>query len=435
MRFIHLIAGFLSILASSTLAQAQPNQTKTSIFEQASRYTVKVRSVIDYPTIKDSRGVFSGAGFLVDEELGWIATNAHVTGRMPGRVTISFKDQDFLTAKPIFIDSFLDFAILKIPTSAIPKQAIQAEIDCKNKAKLGELVGAFGHPKGLDYTGTRGIVSGTRYRWSRNWIQTDAAINKGNSGGPLVSLSNGSVIGINTARLSRKTTEGLGFAIPARDFCPIIEKLRKNKNPNPAIIPVSLSLDHERDTGLNVMHVFQKLTVSWPLKDQDRIIGLIDSFGKEVKLDTPADLTNSLRAVVGEQVVLNVLRDNKAKKISVPIKRWNTVLDQKFIYFSGLNIGRLDLRDQELNNPNNYLVIHDVKDNSIGDVAKLRAYDMIKQVNGKEFKTVEGLHRYLKNSKEKKITLNVLRSSSSYKTRYQYLLKQLRTKDLVLIPK
>ncbi len=304
-----------------------------------------------------------------------------------------------------------------------------AIIDCKKKARLGSRVGAFGHPKGLDFTGTRGIISGHKYRWSRDWVQTDAPINKGNSGGPLINLSNGKVIGVNTAGFSKKETEGLGFAIPPKDFCPIIERLKNQQNPNPPIIPVSLSLDHESDSGLNVMNVFTKLSVRWNLKEQDKILGRIIENGNLKGFATPAELLTDLRSVSMKEAIIIIKRAGKELRISVPIKRWKPVLERNYIYFSGLNVGQLELRDKEISNPNNYLIIHDVKDNSIGDVAGLRAWDRIKSVDGLTLKTIKDLHNHLIKRNNKKVSLNIIRSKTSYKSLFQNTLKEVEVKD------
>jgi len=269
------------------------------IFSEAANFTVKIRSVIKYPWVGDREGVFTGAGFVIDKDRGWIATNAHVTGRITQSVKVQFKDGRYNSAKLLYLGTFRDFAVLAVSPKFIPEKATEAPIDCNGKPSLGTAVGAFGHPHGLDFTGTRGIISGQKYRWSKNWIQTDAAINPGNSGGPLIALETGRVIGINTS--SYKSSDGIGFAIPAKDFCPIIELLKSGQNPNPPMIPVALSLDHEKETGLNVMSVYEGEPVSWELKEGDKLkkVSYEDAQGtnRNFDLKTPADLTNELRSV------------------------------------------------------------------------------------------------------------------------------------------
>ena len=86
---LHRILVFLLSLSSPALAGNEGMQS--NYFEKAKAYTVKVRTRVEYPFGKDKRGSFSGAGFLIDREAGWIITNAHVSSRNPANIEIAFK--------------------------------------------------------------------------------------------------------------------------------------------------------------------------------------------------------------------------------------------------------------------------------------------------------------------------------------------------------
>ena len=197
----------------------------------AELYSVRTKSSIRYSFYEDDAGSSNGAGFLLDRSLGWILTNAHVSGRGTGEIEVSFKSESFVPAKLIYVDTELDAAVIKVDQKDIPKNATEAPLQCGTSELSGQEVAAFGHPHGLSYSASRGIVSKVRYYNGRDWIQIDAAINPGNSGGPLINLGNGKVIGINAMAL--KDTEGLNFAVPIMPICKILNLLKQRKNPSP----------------------------------------------------------------------------------------------------------------------------------------------------------------------------------------------------------
>ena len=153
-----------------------------------------------------------GSGFVVGED-GYILTNHHVVADAD-RVTVKLADRRELPARVIGSDALADIALLKIDATGLPT----VNIGDSRKVKVGQWVIAIGAPFGLDYTATQGIVSAVgRSLPSESYvpfIQTDAAVNPGNSGGPLFDAS-GRVIGINSQIYSRTGGfMGLSFAIP-----------------------------------------------------------------------------------------------------------------------------------------------------------------------------------------------------------------------------
>ena len=151
-----------ALLWSFSPANAADNPSRNSYLAKAEGYTVKIRTRVKYPPMKDNKGSHSGAGFLIDAERGWIATNAHVSSRNPESVEIAFKDQGFVDAKLLFVDRYPDLAVLGIPRSKIPAGAKEAELKCDDWPEVGSKVGAYGHPLLLDFSVITGIVSGLR---------------------------------------------------------------------------------------------------------------------------------------------------------------------------------------------------------------------------------------------------------------------------------
>ncbi len=139
-------------------AYAGENSSKDSYLAKAEGYTVKIRTSVNYPTLRDNKGSFTGAGFLIDAEKGWIATNAHVSSRNPESIEVAFKGRRFVDAKLLFVDRYLDLAVLKVSGSEISRDAREAELKCNAWPEVGSKMGAYGHPLSLDFSVTTGIV-------------------------------------------------------------------------------------------------------------------------------------------------------------------------------------------------------------------------------------------------------------------------------------
>lgn len=424
-----------SAVSQNTVLPSVSFGSSTASFSGGQSFTAKVRSKILYPSIKDARGIFTGAGFLIDRERGWIATNAHVTGRNPTQIEIKFEGSRFQPAGLIFVDQFLDFAVLELGASALPAGLIEAPMECHKRLSLGAPVAAFGYPYGLGLSGTRGVISARQYRWGRNWIQTDAAINKGNSGGPLIDISSGRVVGMNTAGLSDNESDGIGFAIPAPEICTIIDRLKRKQNANTPVLPVELSLNHEETIGLNVMQVYTD-DIRWNLRDGDKIEKVLtpaSDGSSDRELETPADFVNELRKLQTNAVKLLVRRGVAQSVVRVPLHRMRPVIGRKYLYFSGLVVGPRPLRDDGVNNPSRLFVVHDVRDESEGDIAGFKAFEFIKSVDGKRFSSIDALNSYLRSKRGALVRFNVYRRARSFHTNSVYSLRYLSVTEPGLI--
>lgn len=165
-----------------------------------------------------------GSGFILTSD-GYIATNQHVVADGTS-MKVSLADGNTYDGKLIWSDASLDLAIVKIDAKNLPT----LELGDSDKVVVGELAVAVGNPMGLNFerTVTSGIVSAMNRSipldngLAEDLIQTDASINSGNSGGPLVDKK-GAVIGINSYKLS--TGEGMGFAIPVNILKPILNEI------------------------------------------------------------------------------------------------------------------------------------------------------------------------------------------------------------------
>ena len=158
-----------------------------------------------------------GSGAIINAEKGYVLTNNHVI-KDADKITVQLQDGREFKAKVIGTDEMSDVALIQIEK---PKNLTALKIADSDKLRVGDFTVAIGNPFGLGQTVTSGIVSalgrsmGSERGMYENYIQTDAAVNRGNSGGPLINL-NGELIGINTAIISPSGgNAGIAFAIPS----------------------------------------------------------------------------------------------------------------------------------------------------------------------------------------------------------------------------
>lgn len=152
-----------------------------------------------------------GSGFFVSSD-GYIVTNRHVIGNR-ATASVKIRSGPTLTATTVAESREKDLALLKINGDGFRR----LELSTGDDAGIGREVIAIGTPQGLSWSVSKGIVSASRDLRGVRLIQTDAAINAGNSGGPLIELSSGKVIGVNTLGFKKDVAEGLNFAVSAED--------------------------------------------------------------------------------------------------------------------------------------------------------------------------------------------------------------------------
>ncbi|MEA3004413.1 MAG: serine protease Do [Sphingomonadales bacterium] len=197
------------------------------------------------------RGGSLGSGFLISAD-GYVVTNNHVisparTGATVEEITVILADRREYKARIVGRDQTSDLALLKINASGLP----YVRFGDSTRIRVGDWVLAIGNPFGLGGTVTAGIVSALHRNLPGGgvydrYIQTDASINMGNSGGPMFDLD-GNVIGINTALYSPTGGNiGIGFAIPAEQVRPVIDSLMRGERVRRGYIGVSLqTLDED----------------------------------------------------------------------------------------------------------------------------------------------------------------------------------------------
>jgi len=210
-----------STASPAALSDDQAAGTVARVYRDASPGVVQVTSnaVSEDPFFGEQRAQSLGSGFVIDKD-GHIVTNYHVI-QGADEVFVNFSGEDRIKARVIGADPSTDIAVLKI--DAHRRALTPLQLGNSDSIDVGDGVIAIGNPFGLDRTATAGIVSALQRQIQApsgftidKVIQTDAAINKGNSGGPLLNAA-GRVIGVNTQIETGGTSEGnvgIGFAVP-----------------------------------------------------------------------------------------------------------------------------------------------------------------------------------------------------------------------------
>jgi S1-C subfamily serine protease len=361
--------------------------TSESIFKNALKYTVEVRTTLPVPFDGDRKGSGLGAGFIVDAGRGWIMTNAHVVGRSPSRVEVALHGQDFAEAAKVYVDPFLDLAVIRVPERVDTRGIEAPRLECGGIPPVGHPVGAFGHPWRLQFTGTRGIISGVTARYRTELLQTDAPINQGNSGGPLISLDSGRIVGINTAGI--RGAQNTNFAVAIKYACRILELLQKGEDPSPPDLKLIYYRDVDNRRELKVARSYADDGMLKLLPGD--IIRQVAGAGGAIENET--QLLHALRGRLGNST-LTLLRDGRETTVSgkkLPMPR---VLETRGVYVSGVLFGPITIRDA-LEIGARGLMVHHVEPGSIGQSREVEKSDLLEAVDGAPVPDVDSLHARL----------------------------------------
>lgn len=331
----------VSLSNFSNTAVFAANKILPSIVGIEVSYSVASNSIgsfFGYSQPQTSTATATGSGIIISED-GYIVTNNHVVDssssnsyyELSKATSIKIKlnsdtygDDATYDATVVGQDSQTDLAVLKIEKKGLTA----AEFADSDQAVVGEFVMAVGSPLGLDTTVTQGIISavnrevesdGTKY----TCIQTDAAINSGNSGGALIN-SDGKVIGINTLKLSGTGVEGIGFAIPINSATDVISQLKDHQKvlrPYIGITGINLDEQTAKKYKLEVGVYIKSVEDFSPAEKAGLKAGdvIIKADGKSITtMDELNEIKNSHQ--IGDTMTLTVNRNGNNKDISVTLE-------------------------------------------------------------------------------------------------------------------
>lgn len=274
-----------------------------------------------------------GSGVIISEE-GYVLTNYHVIeGAQEVKVILQDGDTSKeVNAKVVNYDQVRDIAVVKITDENVEMPGV-AELGDSDELMKGQQVIAIGNPLGKEFSGTvtSGIISSVNRQLAietngdaLNFIQTDAAINEGNSGGPLMNAK-GQVIGINTAKIGSSGVEGMGFSIPINEIKPKIESLMK---PMLKIgiggrdITEDIAKENKLSTSEGVL-VLEVSEFSPAEKAGLKLYDIITTFdGKKVTSVSDINEIKSEKSA-GDTVKVGIIRDGKEKTIDLTLEESN----------------------------------------------------------------------------------------------------------------
>jgi S1-C subfamily serine protease/membrane protease YdiL (CAAX protease family) len=253
-----------------------------------------------------------GSGFVISKD-GLLFTNAHVVDDSKV-VVVKFENGMTGMARVVAVNHDKDIALVQLPKHPEGKDWEAIELAAEAPSE-GEEVIALGHPRGLPFTVTRGIVSGVGARGNLyvEHVQTDAAINPGNSGGPLVDANTGKVVGMNTQIITQAGgSEGLGFAITAASLQAALDQYRATGNINSSYFGIIVNMGGENDKLPGVLVELVRPgtpAAAAGLKPGDVILGAND-----VTFSDPEQSLLQLATIIaktkpGKPLILAVARD------------------------------------------------------------------------------------------------------------------------------
>ncbi|EMT6575819.1 TPA: Do family serine endopeptidase [Providencia rettgeri] len=271
-----------------------------------------------------------GSGVIIDAQQGYILTNNHVIDGAD-KIQIQLNDGREIAVNLIGKDPQTDIALLKISNAKDIKNLTAVSIADSDKLRVGDFAVAVGNPFGLGQTATSGIISalgrsGLNLEGLENFIQTDASINRGNSGGALVNL-NGELIGINTAILAPGGGNiGIGFAIPSNMAKNLSEQLIKHGEVKRGILGIkgtemnsdiakAFNIDAQR--GAFVSEVLPKSSAAKAgIKSGDVLVSVdgkrINSFAElRAKIGT---------SQIGKEITIGLIRSGKPMEVKVVLE-------------------------------------------------------------------------------------------------------------------
>ncbi len=387
----------------------------------------------EFGTPQERQSSALGSGFIIDEK-GILVTNNHVIEGAED-IVVQVNGEKKFKAKVIGADPLSDIAVLKIESK---EKFLPVRFGDSDKARIGDWVIAIGNPFGLGGTVTSGIISArnrsiglSRYE---DYIQTDASINSGNSGGPLFDM-NGDVIGINTAILGRSGNVGIGFSIPSNSAKIVIDQLIEFGETKRGWLGVRIQdvtkeiaevekLDEPR--GALVASVAPNSpSEKAGVKSGDIIL----EFNGE-KINQMKELPIIVaRTEVGKKVKVKIWRNKKEIIKTITLGRLETSEDFKIsekkeelpkeTLIENLNIKVRKLSDQDIktrNLPNqtNGLVITRIENNS-PLTGSIEVNSIILEAQKKKIRNVEDLNQALRqvlNSNQKTILLVIYNSQN-----------------------
>lgn len=359
-----------------------------------------------------------GSGVIINADKGYVVTNNHVIDSAD-KITVKLEDGREFKAKLVGADPMSDVALIQLEN---PKNLTEIKIADSDKLRVGDFTVAIGNPFGLGQTVTSGIVSalgrstGNTDEGYESYIQTDAAVNRGNSGGPLINL-NGELIGINTAIISPSGgNAGIAFAIPSNMANNLVQQIIEFGEVKRGLLGIkggelnadlAKAFDVEAQQGAFISEVMaDSAAAKAGLKAGDVITALNGQ-----KIRSFAELRAKVATTgAGKEIELTYLRDGKENNVKVTLQsddQSKTSAKSLLPSLNGAEFANYDAKGVK------GVEITNVEKGSIAESKGFKKGDVIVGVNRKAVENLGALRKIL-GSKPSAIALNVLRDGSNF---------------------
>ncbi|MDP8098438.1 Do family serine endopeptidase [Pasteurella atlantica] len=355
-----------------------------------------------------------GSGAIINAEKGYVLTNNHVIDKAE-KITVLLEDGRKFKAKLVGADPMSDVALIQIEN---PKNLVEIKFADSDKTRVGDFTVAIGNPFGLGQTVTSGIVSalgrsmGNLDRGYENYIQTDAAVNQGNSGGPLINLK-GELIGVNTAIISPSGgNAGIAFAIPSNMAHNLVNQIIEFGQVKRGMLGIKggeLNADLAKEFGVDAQ---QGAFVSEVLPNSAAEKAGIKAGDVIVKMNgKKISNFSEMRAKIatsgaGKEIELTYLRNSESKTVKVKLQSsdehsqtasQDLLPELKGAKFSNYSEGSTK-----------GVEISEVEKGSMAEMRGLEKGDIIIGINRKSVKNVGELRKIL-DKKPSVVALNIMR--------------------------
>ncbi len=396
---------FILITFSTMLSKSYSMQTNSiaPLINEVKNSVVAIKNI--NPKYHNN---LSGSGFFIDEN-GLIVTNYHVVKNSSQIEVLS--NSSVYKAKIIGYDEKYDIALLKINADKIFEFVEFAD---SSKIQIGDFIIAVGNPFGLGGTVTTGIISALNRNINMspydNFIQIDAAINKGNSGGPTFNME-GKVIGVNTAIISPTGGNvGLGFSVPSNDVKRIISDIQKYGYVKRSWVGISLQeLNAEMLQSLDIKDLLPRSVIitniapNSPAENYNLEIGDVIYQINNQKIYNINDLVKHIAKIkVNELIKISVFRDKKLLEISLKTSEWPDKKTAK-VLSKNIIISNYEIIEQE----NNLIISKVINKNNNNN--KIKKGDILTHVNNIKVNKLKELKLFIKTHKPKSKVLFLLK--------------------------
>lgn len=418
--FSLLLPALVLLLAA---AGARADDSAERAFSAARTWTVQVVASVARPFIEDEQGTGEGSGLLVDAERGWVLTNAHVASHSPAVLSIAFVDGLRIPAQALYVDPYLDLAVVAFDPAEAKHALIEPPLECDAVPAVGHPVGAFGHPWGYRFTGTRGIASAVTSRYGPDMLQTDAPINSGNSGGPLISLVTGKVVGVSSATVAKSEAEGLSFAVPMPYACTLLDILRAGRDPSPPQALLDFAFNDYDEASLTVART-RLPAGSLALEPDDRVLAV-----GERAVATPTEFYDAVRGQL-DALVVTVERDGRELTLQGSLPPAPRVTERRGLVVGGVLFADAEAHTGGMFNLNARLMVHNV--DAASPASEFAYFDLLLGLDGEEVDSLETLETLAARAaaEQRPASLRLLRLSAEGNQFFVYHRRALDTREM-----